>query len=240
MSAEGVVALDTKALPTWEFLLKQMIWEKLDFVCGKKVLDYGSGYGITANHLAEKNEVTAIEPSGEMLAQRISQNPYTQIHGGLDELKALENGSFDVIVCHCVLEYIDDKEEVIREFARILVPGGYMSIVKHNRAGRIMQMTVLLNNFTHANELLDGENGNSPQYGDIKYYEDDKLCEWLGDMEQISHTGLRTFWHLQQNQDIQKDKDWQRKMLAIEKRVSDKKEFMDIAMFHHLIFRKSI
>ena len=227
-------------VPVWESLAKQMIWEKLDFAHGKKVLDYGSGYGITANYLAQNNDVTAIEPSREMLEQRVQQNPYTQIHGGLEQLKAIKDESFDVIVCHCVLEYIDDKEGVLREFARILAPGGYISIVKHNRAGRIMQMTVLLNNFAHANELLDGENGNSPQYGEIKYYEDGKLREWLIDMEQISCTGLRTFWHLQQNQEIQKDMDWQKEMLAIEKRVSAKKEFMDIAMFHHLIFRKSV
>ena len=35
---------------------------------GKKILDFGSGEGITANHFAEKNDVTAIEPSKKMLS----------------------------------------------------------------------------------------------------------------------------------------------------------------------------
>ena len=33
--------------------------------------------------------------------------------------------------------------------------------------------------------------------------------------------GMRTFWDLQQNQEIHKDADWQEKMVEIELRVSD-------------------
>ncbi len=50
---------------------------------------------------------------------------------------------------------------------------------------------------------------------------------------------MRTFWDLQQNQEIQADPQWQEKMLQIEKRVSDIKEYQDIAFFHHLILEKS-
>jgi len=36
----------------------------------------------------------------------------------------------------------------MKEFVRILKKTGYISISKHNRAGRVMQMVVLLNNTT--------------------------------------------------------------------------------------------
>jgi SAM-dependent methyltransferase len=66
-----------------------------------------------------------------------------------------------VILCHNVFEYANEREEIINEFSRILKKKGYLSILKHNRAGRVMQMVVLLNNFEHANELLEGKIPNS-------------------------------------------------------------------------------
>lgn len=54
-------------LPAWERLFKKIVWKQLGDPEGKKILDFGSGEGITANYYAEKNDVTAIEPSEEML-----------------------------------------------------------------------------------------------------------------------------------------------------------------------------
>ena len=61
-----------------------------------------------------------------------------------------------MIICHNVLEYAQDREDIVRQFARVLKTDGKISIVKHNRAGRVMQMVVLLNDFEHAHSLLDG------------------------------------------------------------------------------------
>lgn len=125
-------------LPPWERLLKRIIWAQLGDIKGKNILDFGSGEGITANYFAADNKVLAIEPSEEMLHTRWSDYEYTQVVGGISRLSELEDGSFDVIFCHNVLEYIDDKEQVINELYRLLKAGGTLSIVKHNRAGRIM------------------------------------------------------------------------------------------------------
>lgn len=227
-----------KIIP-WELLPKKLIWDRLSYIENKRVLDYGSGNGITSNHFAKNNEVVAIEPNKEVLKERFNENSYAQINGSINALKILEDESFDVVMCHCVLEYIDDKVEVLREFKRILKPNGQLSIVKHNRAGRVMQMVVLLNKFEHANELLDGNDGSSAQYGSIQYYNDDDIEKWVDGLELISLTGLRCFWHLQQNQEIHNDTEWQEKMLEIEKRVSTMHEYIDVAMFHHLIYKKN-
>jgi len=50
---------------------------------------------------------------------------------------------------------------------------------------------------------------------------------------------MRTFWDLQQNQECHKDADWQDKMLQIEHRVEDVKEYQQIAFFHHLILERN-
>ena len=47
-------------LPAWERLFKRIIWKQLGGIKGKKILDFGSGEGITANHFAKDNEVVAL------------------------------------------------------------------------------------------------------------------------------------------------------------------------------------
>ena len=227
-------------LPVWENLAKQIIWKQIGTLNGKTILDFESGAGITANHFAADNQVTAIEPSTDMLAQQVNTNGYQQIIGSIEELKKLPSESFDYIFCHNVLEYADDREIIVREFYRLLKPSGKLSIVKHNRNGRVMQMVVLLNSFDEANSLLDGHNSNAQQFGKINYYDDKDIIEWCDGFTLQETYGLRTFWDLQQNQEIQKDEDWQKKMIDIEMKVSQNPDFQKIAFFHHLIFEKRV
>ena len=216
-------------LPTWELLSKQMIWKQLGSIHNKKILDFGSGNGVTASFYAKDNKVIAIEPSEEVLVNRVCDNDYKQITGSTKELKQFENESFDVIFCHNVLEYAEDREFIVNEFYRLLKPNGLLSVVKHNRTGRVMQMVVLLNNFENANSLLDGKDGNAQKYGTIHYYDNTDLTKWCKDFSLLKVYGIRTFWDLQQNQEIQNDADWQKKMLQIEMRVQDIDEYKNIA-----------
>lgn len=225
-------------LPAWERLFKKMIWQQLGDISGKKVLDFGSGEGITADHLAISNHVTAIEPSEEMLANAWKDNEYTQFVGDVSILSQFEDDSFDVIICHNVLEYIDNKETVINELTRVLKNGGIISIAKHNCVGRVMQMAVLLDDFEKANALLDGENSTAAKFGIIRYYDDEDILKWSSELLISEVYGIRTFWDLQQNQEKHNDEEWQDRMLQLEMRVSQISEYRDIAFFHHLLLRK--
>lgn len=169
-----------KHLPVWEKLAKVIIWKQIGKLKGKTILDFESGTGITADHFATENTVIAIEPSEEMLANQVNTNGYQQIIGSTDDLKKLPSKSFDYIICHNVLEYVDDREEIVYEFYWLLKPNGKLSIVKHNRNGRVMQMVVLFNNFDEANNLLDGRNSTAQQLGTINYYDDGDITKWCG------------------------------------------------------------
>lgn len=111
-------------LPTWEKLAKEIIWQQIGSLKDKTILDFGSGTGITADHFATDNQVTAIEPSKDMLAQQVNKNGYRQIVGSTDELKKLPSDSYDYILCHNVLEYAYDKERIVGEFHRLLKKNG--------------------------------------------------------------------------------------------------------------------
>ena len=229
---------DITDLPAWERLFKKIVWKQLGDMEGKKILDFGSGEGITANHFAEKNDVTAIEPSKEMLSNAWKDYEYTQIVGDVNALSAFKNETFDMIICHNVLEYIDDKAAVIKSLARVLKKDGIISIVKHNRAGRVMQMAVILDDFEKANAILDGKDSTASKFGTIRYYEDNDITKWEPQITISDILGIRTFWDLQQNQQKHGDEAWQEKMLQLELRVSQMREYKNIAFFHHLLLKK--
>ena len=229
---------DCKELAPWEKLLKQLLWRQIGDVRGKRILDYGSGLGVTANHYARYNQVVAIEPAKERVLERVQVQEYQQLEGGLEVLKQLPDDYFDVVFCHNVLEYVSDAESIVREFHRLLKPDGMISVVKHNRAGRVMQMVVLLNEFEKADALLNGEDGCASAYGTIHYYEDADVTKWCKGFQIKETFGIRTFWDLQQKQECHKDPAWQEKMIEAELRVSQILPYRDIAFFHHLILEK--
>ncbi|MCR5608025.1 MAG: methyltransferase domain-containing protein [Lachnospiraceae bacterium] len=229
---------DIKEIPAWDRLLKRILWEQIGELKGKKILDFGSGQGITADYFAKNNEVIAIEPSEEMIENAWRDNDYVQVTGNITAVKEYGNEEFDVIFCHNVLEYIDDKQLVLKELSRVLKKNGTLSIVKHNRIGRIMQMAVLLNDIDKANAMLDGKNFAASKYGEIKYYDDDCIIKWCPELRIKECLGIRTFWDLQQNQDMHGDENWQMNMKELEQRCSSIEEFKSVAFFHHLLLGK--
>ena len=90
-----------------------------------------------------------------MLSNAWKDYEYTQIVGDVNALSAFKNETFDMIICHNVLEYIDDKTAVVKALARVLKKDGIISILKHNRVGRTMQIAVLLDDFEKAKKSAD-------------------------------------------------------------------------------------
>ena len=239
MNRELITYYENTKLP-WGILFYRMVWDQLSEIVNNKVLDFGSGFGITANHLAENNDVTAIEPNAEMVEMRICDSNYMQLTGGLEQLKLQEDNSFDAIICHNVLEYASERADILKEFDRVLKPGGMISIVKHNHAGRIMQKIVFENNVEEALSLLDGGAMNVPNFGQVNYYHMNNIVDWI-ENETVSIDkvlGVRNFWGLQQNNELKQEHDWQDKMFEVEKKVSDIDEYKKIAFFNHVILRK--
>lgn len=227
-------------LPAWERLFKKIVWAQLGDIQGKNILDFGSGEGITASHFAENNNVVAIEPSEEMLVNRWTDYEYRQIQGDVTNLSGFEDNTFDMIICHNVLEYIEDKQSILDELHRVLKPHGILSIVKHNRAGRVMQMAVLLDDLEKSNDLLDGKDSTAVKFGVIRYYEEEMISKWVPGLKKKDCFGIRTFWDLQQNQEKHNSEEWQSRMMQLEMRVSQMEEYRRISFFHHLLYSKEI
>jgi len=99
-------------LQPWESLMKRIVWKQLGDIRDKKILDFGSGIGVTANYLAEHNHVVAIEPDEDSVKERWADNQYTQIVGSTKELRKFANETFDMIitsVIKCRKNFAQDK-----------------------------------------------------------------------------------------------------------------------------------
>lgn len=221
----------------YDIVFKQL---NLDSAPTLKILDFGSGFGITANYYAKFHDVVAIEPDVDMIAHRFCENEYTQITGSSNELERY-NGVFDVVICHNVLEYTPEPRKFLTKLVRTLKPGGIVSVIKHNRNGHIMSSAIFEENPQKALFLLGNKDiDNATAFGYRFLYTNEDIIDWGKEENLVVEKilGVRSFFALTQNNNIKFDEDWYRNMLKLEIDVCEIEEFKQIAFFNHLIFKK--
>ena len=143
---------------------------QLEFDTWKKVRDALQN-GKPARSLEYTDEELEIVRDGFLLTMK----PILYV-ANVSEDQLLDENDANV---NSVKEYAkQDKAEVIKVLTRVLKQDGILSIVKHNRPGRVMQMAVLLDDFEKANALLDGKNSTASKFGTIRYYGDNDITKW--------------------------------------------------------------
>ena len=217
----------------WGKIQYEITFAQLEHIKGKKILDFGSGFGLVSQFLAENNEVVAIEPQEEMLFA-YSNHRYEKILGSLEQVKKFESESFDIVLCHNVLEYIDENCRVnyLSELKRVLKRDGKLSIIKHNQVGKIMQAVVFSNDVDQALDLLNGNEFKSVSFSQGTTYTIDELLQ-MSKMKLENYQAIRTFYSLQMNEVKMKD-NWLEKMTEIELAVCDLYPYKDISFLQHV------
>ena len=111
------------------------------FTDGGRVLDIGCGYGQWALALAERNEyvigvdrLASMVQIGRLLADQAHVGNVEFQVGELPSLK-FPDESFDLIFCWGLFMFLD-RTETLREFNRLLKPGGRFLIGCCNASGR--------------------------------------------------------------------------------------------------------
>lgn len=138
-------------------------------------LDVGGGTGATAVRLARLGlHITLLDSSAEMLnlAERAAREAgvaerIALRHGDAAQLASLfDAGSFDVIVCHNVLEYVEDVGYVLRGAARALRDGSaILSVLVRNQAGEVLKAAIQAGDLDAAENYLTAEWGHESLYG---------------------------------------------------------------------------
>jgi len=129
-----------------------------------RILDAGGGNGLDSIPLAAQGHIVDIvDCSQEMLAdvpyQATQVNAQERLTTHLADLgdisKLFPDSHFDLILCHNVLQYIDDVAALFRNLAELLKPGGLMSVVSINRYSIPYHAAFLDDNLTEALAQLD-------------------------------------------------------------------------------------
>ncbi|MEU6076897.1 methyltransferase domain-containing protein [Micromonospora sp. NPDC047074] len=111
------------------------------------VLDVGGGTGGFAVPLAQAgHRVTVVDASPDALAaltRRAAEAGVAErvraVQGDGDALAGLvEPGSADLVLCHAVLEVVDDPAAVVAALAAALRPGGVASVLVAGRAAAVL------------------------------------------------------------------------------------------------------
>src|SRR5690606_26333183 len=152
----------------WEIL--QDALEKRVKATGRQaldVLDAGGGSGNFAVPLARLgHRVTVVDPSPNALfalerrvaeadvADRV-QGRQGDAHGLFD---VAERGGYDVVLCHGVLEYVEDPADGLRNAVAALRPGGVLSLLAAGLGGAVIARA-LAGHFTEAHQALGDPDG---------------------------------------------------------------------------------
>lgn len=130
-----------------------MVWSALSGELARQggppvsVVDVGGGTGGFAVPLAEAgHQVTVVDASPDALAaltRRAAEagvaDRVTAVQGDADRLPELvPPGSAGLVLCHSLLEVVDDPIGVLRAIAAILRPGGAVSVLVANQVAALL------------------------------------------------------------------------------------------------------
>jgi S-adenosylmethionine-dependent methyltransferase len=114
---------------------------------GLDVLDLGGGSGVSAVPLAQLgHRVTVLDVSADALAtlQRRAADAdvadlVTPVQGEVEQLPgAVRPGSYDLVLCHGLLEVVDSPAETLAAVAGALRDGGCASVLGAGRAAAVL------------------------------------------------------------------------------------------------------
>jgi len=205
-------------------------------------LDLGCGTGATAVRLARLGmHVTLLDSSPAMLdlAKRTAQkagvtDKVVLQHGDAAQLANLFHAaSFDVILCHNVLEYLDNPMAVLRAAARVLRDSSaILSVLVRNRAGEVFKAAIQAGDLAVAENNLTAEWGQESLYGGrVRLFTSDSLQAMLkaASLGVIAERGVRVLADYLPSR-ISRGAEYER-IFELERKLSSRPEYAAVARY---------
>jgi len=210
------------------------------------VLDVGGGTGGFAVPLAEAGHtVTVVDASPDALAALTRRaadagvaDRVRAVQGDGDALAGLVvPGSVDLILCHAVLEVVDDPSGVVSAIAGALRPGGAVSLLVAGRAAAILGRAINGHLRAAAAVAADPEGRAGARDTLRRRYDAESAAALLGSAGlKVEQThGVRVLADLLPASVVEEDP---QALIALELELSARPPFRDIASQLHLFARK--
>jgi S-adenosylmethionine-dependent methyltransferase len=228
-----------------------VVWDVLSAVVTEgggalQVVDAGGGTGGFAVPLAEAGcTVTVVDPSPDSLAalsrragERDLEDRIRALQGDLDDLPTLvAPGSADLVLCHSVLQMVDDPAAALRAVAGVLRPGGRLSLLVGNRDAVVFARALAGRPDEAAHALADPDGRWGPSDGVPRRWTPDQIVDLVTaaglDVEQLH--GVRVVADLIPSAALELEPGAPAALLALERALAERPPFRDLATSLHLL-----
>ncbi|MDP3968660.1 MAG: methyltransferase [Nocardioides sp.] len=209
-----------------------------------RVLDVGGGTGGFAVRVAELGaDVTVIDPSPDALAaldrRADEQGVAARVRGQQGDLATLADlvapASVDVVLCHGVLEVVEDPGAALEALAAVLPPNGLLSLVVAQQHAAVVARA-MAGHLQQAREILLG----APPPGPRRFTHDEVagLVAAAGFGIDTVHA-VRVFADLVPSSLLDLEPGAADALVALEEAVADRAEFIPLAQQLHLLATRS-
>jgi SAM-dependent methyltransferase len=224
-----------------------VVWEALRPVLdglgeSGDVLDIGGGTGGFAVRVAELgHRVRVVDPSPDALAaldRRAKESDVadrvTAQQGDLSSLlEVADPGSADLVLCHGVLEVVDDPAAALATIAEVLRPGGTLSLLVAQRHAAVIARA-MAGHFHQARATLEGTDPVGRTGRRFTVEELDDLLHGAGLSVQGVHA-VRVFTDLVPGSLLDLEPGAHQAMLQLEHAVAQRREYLSLATQLHVL-----
>jgi S-adenosylmethionine-dependent methyltransferase len=212
-------------------------------------LDVGGGTGAAAVRLARFGiSVTLLDSSPAMLdladrsiGQAGMRHKITVKQGEATRLTDIFlTGSFDIILCHNVLEFVDDPAAVLRGAARLMRnSSAILSVLVRHQAGEVLKAALLLGDLAAAEQNLTADWGQESLYGGkVRLFTAETLDSLLKEasLTLAARRGVRVITDYLPSQ-ISRSAEYDR-IFALERQIGKRQEFFGVSRYLQCLARR--
>lgn len=204
------------------------------------VLDAGGGYGPFSLYLAELGHgITLCDISSKMLekasidiSKKKLEDRVTLVHCAIQDLPVNHSDPYDLILCHAVLEWVHDPQDLIAHLLRQLKKGGILSMTFYNLNGMIYKNLLRTNYKKIQDQDYKGWEGSlTPTYPRLP----SEVTGWLSDqgLKILCHSGMRVFHDYILNPEHREREP--ETVVRMELMLSRKMPYRDLGRYQHVI-----
>ena len=214
---------------------------------GPRALDIGSGTGAMALRLARLGfHITLLDSSPQMLdhASRTAREAGIGANIAVREGDAsraanlFQGEFFDLILCHNLLEFVDDPGAILLAAARLMRDASLLSVLVRTQAGEVLKAVIQAGDLAGAEDSLSAAWGREPLFGGkVRLFQPESLRDLLrqASLTEAAMRGVRVISDYLPT-GISREAEYER-ILALERKLGSRPEFAAVARYAQFLVR---